>query len=307
MSGSDRWKSIGSIGDEPINNFEYVNCININSKKAEFDHLEVTDLSLIEPYSDISLSVANILKAKDISLDEIKLENHIDTDGVIEFIKPINVLNASIQEIRGYDGLFSSVSVENKLIYSIIDAKTNNEITINSDASFYNAIQSNNMYVNEITNINDSTDQPIRFMCDVSINKTLIIKDISVSHINKLNNDNTFVFNTDVSMKDILYASDFSAELLRARELSANDIYGSNNHVQFISDISNNSSIEINEISLNTLGASESRITIFNNVIVEDKLQIGGELSLNNLYSDSQYINFNDDTVITYSIENYLI
>ena len=130
-------------------------------------------------------------------------------------------------------------------------------------------------------------------MSDVSINKKLNVEDISVSHINKLYN--TIVFNSDVSMKDVLYASDFSGEIFRVRELSANNIYGSNDRIEFIADISNNNSIKIQEISLNTLGKDKSKITIMNNLLVEHDLKIGGELSLNNLYTNNQYINFNDN------------
>ena len=293
------WQTNDSMNDETIGEYNFVNCIDITSKKTEFNKLKVRDLSLIDPYSDISLTVVNILKAKDISVDEIELENHIDTDGVIEFIKPIYVENASIQEIRAYDGSFSSITVENRINFSLIEAKTDNIITINSDASFYNNIQSNDICVNKISNrINEHA---IHIMSDVSINKKLNVEDISVSHINKLYN--TIVFNSDVSMKDVLYASDFSGEIFRVRELSANNIYGSNDRIEFIADISNNNSIKIQEISLNTLGKDKSKITIMNNLLVEHDLKIGGELSLNNLYTNNQYINFNDNTILTYGIE----
>ena len=302
MSTPD-WQTNDSTEDETISQYDYVNCTDIISKKSEFNKLKVRDLSLTKPYSDISLTVANILKAKDISVDEIELENHIDTDGVIEFIKPINVANASIQEIRAYDGSFSSISVENKLVFSVIEAKTDNVITIISDASFYNNIQSNDICVNKISYRNGSIDQPIRFMSDVSINKSLYVADISVSHIETFNNSDSVVFKSDVSMEDILHASDFSAEILRVGDLSVNNISGSNNHIEFIADISNNTSIEINEVSLNTLHGHNGKITILNNLLVEENLKIGGELSLNNLYSENQYINFHDNTNSLYGIE----
>ena len=298
MSTRD-WQTNDSMNHETINEYDSVNCIDIISEKTEFNKLKVRDLALIEPYSDISLTVVNILKAKDISVDEIELENHIETDGVIEFIKPINVVNASIQEIRAYDGSFSSISVENRLDFSVIEAKTDNIITINSDASFYNDIRSNDICVNVISNRIDG--EPIHIMCDVSINKKLNVEDISVSNIHNLHN--TIVFNSDVSMKDVLYASDFSGEVFRARELSANNIYGSNDRIEFIADISNNNSIKIHEISLNTLGKHESKITIADNLVVEHDLRIGGELSFNNLYTDNQYINFNDTSIFTYGIK----
>ena len=176
--GTPDWKTNDSIDTGAIYSIDSVDCRTIKSDKSMFDTLIVHNLSLNDPYSDISLTVANILKARDISVDEIELENHIDTDGVIEFIKPIDVASASIQEIRAYDGSFSSISVENKLVFRVIDAKKDNVITIISDASFYNNIQSTDICVNKISYRNDSNDEPIRFMSDVSINKSLYVADI---------------------------------------------------------------------------------------------------------------------------------
>ena len=253
-------------------------------------------------YSGNSLTIEETLRAPDISLNRIRALNQEDTSGVVKFVRPIVAPAAALEGLRAYDASFSKTDVSYEFNVTRVTKRTGDTIEIQNDASFSNHISAQDLCANVIgSRINGP---PIYLSGDVSINEGLECSDISVSHIHPLDAATKLLFHDDISASGAIHAVDYSGLTFRTKDLSVNDIYGANHHIGVFTDISVNGDILITEISMNTLGGHNNRLTIHSDLSINGDLMVEDDISLSNLYTTSDLIQFHGVTDISNIIKN---
>lgn len=253
-------------------------------------------------YSGNSLTIEETLRAPDISLNRIRALNQEDTSGVVKFVRPIVAPAAALEGLRAYDASFSKTDVSYEFNVTRVTKRTSDTIEIQNDASFSNHISAQDVCANVIgSRINGL---PIYLSEDVSINEGLECSDISVSHIHPLDAATKLLFHDDISASGAIHALDYSGLTFRTKDLSVNDIYGANHHIGVFTDISVNGGIQITEISMNTLGGHNNRLTIHSDLSINGDLMVEDDISLSNLYTTSDLIQFHGVTDISNIIKN---
>ena len=123
-------------------------------------------------------------------------------------------------------------------------------------------------------------------------------------HIRPLDAATKLLFHDDISASGAIHAVDYSGLTFRTKDLSVNDIYGANHHIGVFTDISVNGGIQITEISMNTLGGHNNRLTIHSDLSINGDLMVEDDISLSNLYTTSDLIQFHGVTDISNIIKN---
>ena len=272
------------------------------SQETTMRSMDVANLEYTrDDYSGNILTIEETLRGPDISLNRIKVLNQSDTSGVVKFVRPFVAPAAGLEGLRAYDGSFTTTKVLHDFQVGSVTKRTGDLIEILNDASFSNHISAPDVCANVIGSRNEL---PIYLSGDVSINEGLQCSDISVSHIHPLDAATKLLVNTDISASGAIYASDLSGFTFRAVDVSVNDVYGANGHIDVVADISVNGDMLVTEISMNTLGGHHNRITIHNDVSVNGDLIVGEDLSLSHLFTTSDYIHFHEVTDISPVIKN---
>jgi len=268
------------------------------SQETTLGNMDISNLEYTrDNYSGNSLTIEETLRAPDISLNRIRALNQEDTSGVVKFVRPIVAPAAALEGLRAYDASFSKTDISYEFNVTRVTKRTGDTIEIQNDASFSNHISAQDVCANVIgSRINGL---PIYLSEDVSINEGLECSDISVSHIRPLNAATKLLFHDDISASGAIHAADFSALTFRTKDLSVNDIYGANHHIDVFTDISVNDGIQITEISMNTLGGHNNRLTIHNDLSINGDLMVQDDISLSNLYTTSDLIQFHGVTDIS--------
>jgi len=271
------------------------------SQETTMGSMDVSNLEYTrDDYSGNILTIEETLRGPDISLNRIKVLNQSDTSGVVKFVKPFVAPAAGLEGLRAYDGSFTTTKVLHDFQVGSVTKRTGDPIEILNDASFSNHISAPDVCANVIGSRNGP---PIYLSGDVSINEGLQCSDISVSHIHPLGAATKLLVNADISASGAIYASDLSGFTFRAVDVSVNDVYGANGHIDVVADISVNGDMLVTEISMNTLGGHNNRITIHDDLSVNGDLIVGEDLSLSNLFTTSDYIQFHHVTDISIVIK----
>ncbi len=303
------WRSLSATNDTHKNSKLSAKKVIVKniviSQETTLGNMDVSNLEYTrDDYSGNILTIEETLRGPDISLNRIKVLNQSDTSGVVKFVKPFVAPSAGLEGLRAYDGSFTTTKVSHDFQVGSVTKRSGDIIEILNDASFSNHISAPDVCANVIGSRNPDNGLPVYLSGDVSINEGLQCSDISVSHIHPLGGATKLLVNNDISASGAIYASDLSGFTFRALDVSVNDIYGANHHIDVVADISVNGEIHVTEISMNMLGGHNNRITIHNDLSVNGDLIVGEDLSLSNLFTTSDYIHFHNVTDISNAIKN---
>ena len=303
------WRSLSATNDTHKNSKLSAKKVIVKniviSQETTLGNMDVSNLEYTrDDYSGNILTIEETLRGPDISLNRIKVLNQSDTSGVVKFVKPFVAPSAGLEGLRAYDGSFTTTKVLHDFQVGSLTKRNGDIIEILNDASFSNHISAPDVSANVIGSRNPTNGLPVYLSGDVSINEGLQCSDISVSHLHPLDGATKLLVNNDISASGAIYASDLSGFTFRAVDVSVNDIYGANDHIDVVTDISVNGVIQVTEISMNMLGGHHNRITIHNDLSVNGDLIVGEDLSLSNLFTTSDYIHFHNVTDISTVIKN---
>ncbi len=303
------WRSLSATNDTHRNSKLSAKKVIVKniviSQETTMGSMDVSNLEYTrDDYSGNILTIEETLRGPDISLNRIKVLNQSDTSGVVKFVKPFVAPSAGLEGLRAYDGSFTTTNVLRDFQVGSVTKRDGDIIEILNDASFSNHITAPDVCANVIGSRNPTNGLPIYLSADVSINEGLQCSDISVSHIHPLDAATKLLVNDDISASGAIYASDLSGFTFRAVDVSVNDMYGANGHIDVVADISVNGVIQVTEISMNMLGGHNNRITIHNDLSVNGDLIVGEDLTLSNLFTTSDYIHFHNVTDISNDIKN---
>ena len=303
------WRSLSATNDTHRNSKLSAKKVIVKniviSQETTMGSMDVSNLEYTrDDYSGNILTIEETLRGPDISLNRIKVLNQSDTSGVVKFVKPFVAPSAGLEGLRAYDGSFTTTNVLRDFQVGSVTKRDGDIIEILNDASFSNHITAPDVCANVIGSRNPTNGLPIYLSADVSINGGLQCSDISVSHIHPLDAATKLLVNNDISASGAIYASDLSGFTFRAVDVSVNDMYGANGHIDVVADISVNGVIQVTEISMNMLGGHNNRITIHNDLSVNGDLIVGEDLTLSNLFTTSDYIHFHNVTDISNDIKN---
>lgn len=255
-------------------------------KKAELDSIDISIINYPKDNYDSSfITISDIMKCNDLSVDVIGVHNGRDTSGVVKFIKSISAPAGMFNILKAKDGCFNNVDVSSINYFNLVQSHNNDIIEVSSNSNIFNSHYSNpdTLAFNDVcvNNINETNSGVVlTFLSDICINSNLLCKDISVNVLDCLNkNDFSYINIDDICVNGIIYANEISANNIKVCDLCVN-IIQSDTSINFKNNVVCNHDAQAREVYIDniTSDVSINGDVSINSSLTVDKLKLDGNI-----------------------------
>ena len=233
-------------------------------KKAELDSIDISIINYPKDNYDSSfITISNIMKCNDLSVDIIGVQNGRDTLGVVKFVKSISAPAGTFNILKAKDGCFNNVDVSSINYFNTVQSYNNDIIEVSSNSNIFNShsthhntLTFNDVCVNNINETNPNAE--LNILSDISINYNLLCKDISINVLDCLNkNDFSYINIHDICVNGIIYANEISANNIKTHDLCVN-IIQSDTSINFKNNVVCNHDAEAKDVYIDNITSDVS-------------------------------------------------
>ena len=279
----------------------FTNDIIVNNE-ADVGEIDFSNLNFTKDiYKADSINILEFMHGTDISVNQIGVQNNVDTSGVVKIIKPIKAYVGLFNKLKGFDASFEKLNVNTTNVHNI-SSNDRTKIEIKSDVTFNDVLDFNDISMNHF---NFKTSNEVIISADISIStldKSLKFKDASINSVGSRSGTNIIRFDKDISLNGSIFSIGVSADELIVSDMSVNVIEAKDTSVNITNDISVNGNINIDKINLDF---------ITTDVSIQNDLSINGDLCCNHMKIDGNIDKFDNNSLLkfthTVSFENTLV
>ena len=254
--------------------------------KAELDSIDISIINYPKDNYDSSfITISDVMKCNDLSVDVIRVHNGRDTSGVVKFIKSISAPAGMFNILKAKDGCFNNVDVSSINYFNTVRSYNNDIIEVSSNSNIFNShstnpdiLTFNDVCVNNINETNSGV--VLTFLSDICINYNLLCKDISINVLDCLNkNDFSYINIDDICVNGMIYATEISANNIKVCDLCVN-IIQSDTSINFKNNVVCNHGAQARAVYIDniTSDVSINGDVSINSSLTVDKLILHGNI-----------------------------
>ena len=275
----------------------------IINNQADVGIIDISNLNYTrDTYTSDSINILEFMHGTDISVNQIGVQNNVDTSGVVKIIKPIKAYVGLFNKLKGYDASFERLNVNTTNVKNISSIYDGSQIEITSDVTFNDIVDFEDISMNHF---NLNTDNEVIISADISIStldKSLKFKNASINSLGSRQGTNIIRFDKDISLNGSIFSIGVSADELIVSDMSVDIIEAIDTSVNITNDISVNGNINIDKINIDF---------IVSDVSIQNDLSINADLFCNHIKIDGNIGKFDNNTFLeftdTVSFENTLV
>ena len=259
--------------------------------KAELDSIDISIINYPKDNYDSSfITISDVMKCNDLSVDVIRVHNGRDTSGVVKFIKSISAPAGMFNILKAKDGCFNNVDVSSINYFNKVQSHNNDIIEVSSNSNIFNSHIFNSHSTNPdiltfndvcVNNINETNSGVVlTFLSDICINYNLLCKDISINVLDCLNkNDFSYINIDDICVNGMIYANEISANNIKVCDLCVN-IIQSDTSINFKNNVVCNHGAQAQTVYIDniTSDVSINGDVSINSPLTVDKLILHGNI-----------------------------
>ena len=265
----------------------------IVNNQADVGEIDFPNLNFTKDiYKSDSINILEFMHGTDISVNQIGVQNNVDTSGVVKIIKPIKAYVGLFNKLKGYDASFERLNVNTVNVKNINSIYDGSQIEIASHVIFNDIVDFEDISMNHF---NLNTNNEVIISADISIStqdKSLKFKDASINSLGSRSGTNIIRFDKDISLNGSIFSIGVSADELIVSDMSVNIIEAKDTSVNITNDISVNGNINIDKINLDF---------IVSDVSIQSDLSINGDLLCNTMKIDGNFGKLDNNTFLEFT------
>ena len=273
----------------------FTNDIIVNNQ-ADVGFIDNSNLNYTrDTYTSDSINILEFMHGTDISVNQIGVQNNVDTSGVVKIIKPIKAYVGLFNKLKGYDASFERLNVNTVNVKNINSIYDESKIEIQSNVSFNDVVDFNGIYMNHFNFNTNNTNNEVIISADISIStldKSLKFKDASINSLESRLLADSIRFDEDISLNGSIFSIGVSSDELIVSDMSVNEIEAKYTSVNFTNDISVNGDINVDKIKLDF---------IVSHVSIQNDISINADLCCNHMKIDGNFGKFDNNTFLEFT------